>query len=366
MPSQRVVFVQKFVPHYRLPFFERVKSQLESDNIEFSLVYGPPDPFEGSKVKTVSPNWGTRTDSRIFNVRGRYVYWQNALKHVRKGDLVVVEHAAKLLDNYPLFILGLFGYLKLSYFGHGEDFLADGKRGLAHWLRRITVSRVARWFAYTEIARQSLQAQGVADEKVSVVNNTLVAPPVPDGDIERKPSQFIYIGGLYDHKKIPFLLEACEHLATLTTHEFRLLIVGEGPLQDDVREAANEHPWLDYLGSKYGSERHRLLAESAAILLPGAVGLVAIDSFHFATPLVTIASKAHGPEVAYLVDGENAVVLAPNAGPSEYADTLRDLLENPTKINTLQDGCHQASEFYTMDAMVDNFCRGVRDTFGAS
>ena len=66
----RVVFVQKFVPHYRLPFFEGVRAALAARGIEFVLLYGRPDPYEGSKVRTVRPEWGVELDARILRVRG--------------------------------------------------------------------------------------------------------------------------------------------------------------------------------------------------------------------------------------------------------------------------------------------------------
>jgi len=34
---KRVVFIQKFVPHYRLPLFESLRDKLHKNNIEFIL-----------------------------------------------------------------------------------------------------------------------------------------------------------------------------------------------------------------------------------------------------------------------------------------------------------------------------------------
>ena len=118
----RVVFVQKFVPHYRLPMFEQLRDNLAKNDVEFVLLYGHPDAYEGSKVRTMEPSWGLKVDSRIFSVLGRYLYWQGANKHIKKGDLVIVEHAAKLLDNYVIFAKRQLGGCKMAYFGHGKCF----------------------------------------------------------------------------------------------------------------------------------------------------------------------------------------------------------------------------------------------------
>jgi hypothetical protein len=85
----RVVFVQKFVPHYRLPFFERVKTILAERNIEFILLYGVPDPYESSKVAMARPGWGIELKTIHIKLASRYLYWMNAFKYINRNDFAV-------------------------------------------------------------------------------------------------------------------------------------------------------------------------------------------------------------------------------------------------------------------------------------
>lgn len=351
----KIVFVQKFVPHYRLPFFDGVKKRLAEKGIEFTLVYGDPDPFEGSKVRTVSPDWATRVDSTILRVFGRYLYWQGASGHVARGDLVIVEHAAKLLDNYLLFFRHLTGTIGYAYFGHGENFQSKYELSVSRWLKRLMLKNVSQWFAYTDVSRRSLLRQGVSDEKITVVNNTLsVADRYRPDSIEKSDGHFVYIGGLYKDKNLELLFAAGEHLSQNNPH-FVLHVIGDGPLRPMVEAATARHAWLRYHGALYGTERDALLATSNAILMPGLVGLVIIDAFLYEAPIITSASGQHSPEIAYLEAGVNGLVDTAATGADSFAATVQTLIDDAALATRLRRGCRESLAQYSIDRMVDRF-----------
>lgn len=355
----RVVFVQKFVPHYRLPFFEGLRARLAARGDELVLIYGPPDPFEGSKVKTVSPDWGIAVRSRIMKLAGRYLYWQGAYKYIQKDDLVVVEHAAKLLDNYPIFLMQKMGRIKMGYFGHGENFQSKYELPISRVIKKAMLRSVARWFAYTEVSRQSLLRQGVEADIISVVNNTLARPESLESlaDEPSTKNRFLYIGGMYKDKRIDVLLEAAE-IVRSAVPDFELHLVGSGPQQNLVEEAAKRHSWVTFHGQLYGQERDALIASSEAILMPGLVGLVAIDSFFFASPIITSHAGQHSPEIAYLEDEKNALFDGPGTARS-YAELVNRFISDTELRQRLCENCRLSADRYSIDNMVTNFCAGL-------
>lgn len=359
----RVVFVQKFVPHYRLPFFEQVAEKLDHEGIEFLLVYGKADPFEGSKVKTVFPEWGIKTNTRHLKIKGRYLYWQNAMSVIKRGDFVIVEHAAKLLDNYLIFAARQVGYLKMGYFGHGHNFQTTTEYKISAVLKRFMLKRIDRWFAYTKISQQSLLEQQVNSEIISVVNNTLEkSANVELADTAPNPLSFCFIGGMYDLKLLSLLIAACTIVAKAHP-DFELNVVGQGPDKNLVDDAAKTQPWLKVHGALYGQDRDRVLANSSAILMPGLVGLVAIDAFHFRRPIITSDAGEHSPEIAYLEDGYNSLMDRGDAHgkvtPETYAETVYKYIEDSLLQDHLRDGCRKSTEEYSIENMANNFCRGI-------
>ncbi len=354
----RVVFVQKFVPHYRLPFFERVREILTERHIEFVLLYAEPDPYEASKVRMVQPDWGTQLNTRHFSVAGRYLYWTGVFKHLERGDFVVVEHAAKLLDNYVIFAARQFGYLKMGYFGHGENFQPTTEYKLSAWLKRIMLN-VDRWFAYTDVSKNSLLRQSIDEDKITVVNNTLVLSANADlGNTPPTPGSCVFIGGMYDLKFLPFLLEASDIISERNP-AFQLHLVGDGPERAAMEAAAESRSWLHVHGSLYGIERDRMLAQSSAILMPGLVGLIAIDSFQFARPLITSDAGEHSPEIAYLANGENCLIDTGEVTPASYADLVLKYLGDEDLQKSLMQGCRDSNKLYSLENMAQNFCNGI-------
>lgn len=356
---KRVVFVQKFVPHYRLPLFELLKEKLAAHNIEFILVYGQPDPFEGSKIKMMFPEWGRRVKSLIIPLPGRYVYLQGSPRFVKKGDVVIVEHASKLLDNYVLFFLQQIGFLHLCYFGHGHNFQDAHELKIAAKIKNAMVARISRWFAYTDMSVKSLVNQNVDPKRIVTVNNTLTKSTLlSEEDVTRNKNKFLYIGGLYADKRLDFLLNAGK-LVHETNPGFELHLVGTGPESESIAAFADANDWCVYHGSVYGEERDRILYESSAILMPGLVGLVAIDSFHFASPIISTNCGQHSPEVIYLENGANAVILEDEGTEASYAAAVSKFLNDDAWSEQLRQGCRDAADTYTIENTAERFVSGI-------
>lgn len=358
----RVVFIQKFVPHYRLPFFERVRDSFAAQGIQFVLLYCEPDPYENSKVQMVYPDWGVRVKTRHFSVFGRYLYWANLSKELKKGDLVIVEHAAKLLNNYPLFVARQLGWLKMGYFGHGENFQPTTELRLSAFVKKLMLRRVDHWFAYTEVSRQSLLRQSVDESVITVVNNSL-APSKNSilGEQPPEPFSCVYIGGLYSLKLLPLLIEASA-LVAAKLPEFKLYIVGEGPDKSFIEESAKLYPWLKVKGALYSDERDKILAKCTAILMPGLVGLIAIDSFQFQRPIITSNAGEHSPEIAYLSDEHNCLIdsgINGDVTAASYSHAVLRFLNDSALQGRLRDNCKESADKYSVERMANSFVSAV-------
>jgi glycosyltransferase involved in cell wall biosynthesis len=221
--------------------------------------------------------------------------------------------------------------------------------------------KVARWFAYTDVSLDSLIRQGVPEERISVVNNTLVAPKNTFSEVAKTPGKFLYIGGLYKDKRLDLIIDAFK-IVYQTHPNVRLTIVGTGPLASQVEDAASRHDGIDWLGAIYGEERNRVIAESDAILMPGLVGLVAVDAFYFRAPILTSHAGQHSPEVAYLKDGFNALFDHTSGNAESFARLMRRWLDESGLADSLREGCTIAASQYTIENMVERFIAGVSET----
>jgi glycosyltransferase involved in cell wall biosynthesis len=166
----------------------------------------------------------------------------------------------------------------------------------------------------------------------------------------------LFIGALSPSKRLPFLVEAAEAIAGRLPG-FRLLVAGAGREHGLVEAAAARTPAVVPVGPVFGARKALLGAAADVLLMPGLVGLCAVDSFVLGTPIVTTRWPWHAPEFEYLDDGRNALI-APD-DPRRYADTVADLLEDPERLGALQRGCRASALRYTVEEMSRRFADGL-------
>jgi glycosyltransferase involved in cell wall biosynthesis len=167
---------------------------------------------------------------------------------------------------------------------------------------------------------------------------------------------------LYEHKRVPFLIEAADRVAAKVA-QFELIVVGDGSLRPWLQSQAKSRPWLRLEGANQGEMRDELFASSELTLMPGGIGLVAVDSFAARAPLVTTSDALHGPEVEYLQEGINGRVLQ-HPSVKDYADAVIRLLTNQALRQELADGCENSAQKYTTEAMVIRFASGISAAIG--
>jgi len=234
------------------------------------------------------------------------------------------------------------------------------------------LTRAADWFfAYTEGSRDSVVSDGYPVAQTTIVQNSIDTDDlqsdmslISDAQLNnfRRENQLghltaIFVGGLDESKRLPFLFDACRH-AFQMNENFRLLVVGSGPLRENVERLVETEPWLRYLGPLFGHEKALAIAAADLICMPGRVGLVAVDSFAAGRPIVTTAWPWHGPEFEYLEDGKTCVVSA--EGERSYANALMRLLTDRQELQTMQEACRSARGRFTIDEMAARFFEGIQ------
>jgi glycosyltransferase involved in cell wall biosynthesis len=167
----------------------------------------------------------------------------------------------------------------------------------------------------------------------------------------------IFLGSLYPEKELGVLLAAARRIH-LAHPDFILLIVGDGPQRGTVAQAARTDSFVRYTGRLDGIEKAVALGVAELMMLPGLVGLAILDAFAARVPLATRALSIHSPEIDYLSNGINGVMVD-SLDSDSYADTVSSLLDDPGALHRLRAGCSASAEQYTVSAMVENFATGV-------
>lgn len=369
----KIVIVQMILPHYRRPFCELLRERLAEINIDLVLVYGSFSESEVLKKDNVEIAWVKRIKNRSLKI-GRYeLYWQPCLSYLSGADLVIVEQASKLILNYVLFAGQLLGIKKLGFWGHGKNFQEHNASAIGEGIKCYMSRHVHWWFAYNDLSAGIIQSLGYPANRITSVQNAIDTQRLVTDQHNITQSQLrhirvklgikgdnicIYTGGMYAEKRLRFLLEACVKIKN-DVKDFEMIFVGEGPEDKKIKEAAQKHKWIHYVGPRFGEEKVPYFMISKLFLMPASVGLSVLDTFVFGTPLITTNNSGHGPEIDYLNDGVNGVMVGGLFDSDVYAAQVVNLLKDDKAREKLIAGCRLAREKYTIEEMVERFAEGI-------
>ena len=366
---QRVVIINKSIPRYRVEFYNRLRNQLKSRNIELQLIYG--NTHVDSRKDAAVIDWAVARENRVVRLGNVNLIWQPCMKEVYSADLVIVEQANKLLLNYILIFRKLFAKKKFAFWGHGLNLQAS-RINPFNLFKRLYVTKSSWWFAYTNGVEKFLLKTGFDKNKITVVQNAIDTGKLHEHysgiteaeaqalkerlGIQNHEHVCIYCGSLYKEKKLEFLIATVETLRT-NGYPVKLIILGSGPMEGYVSEAAQQKPWLLFEGAKFGREKAMYFRVADLFLHPGAMGLAILDSFAFETPMVTTTYDYHGPEFHYIENNVNGVISSGDL--DDYVDTVAKLLDDPDRIEKIVSTFPMMRERYNIQAMVNNFSNGI-------
>jgi glycosyltransferase involved in cell wall biosynthesis len=347
---------QGCVPNYREPFFRRLAALGARQYVVF---YGDPEPE--SAVVAAQPPYrfdAVFVRNRWFRVFGRRMIYQPVFRRVAFGgfDALVVGHEVKYVANLALLAwFRLLGKPVLFWgFGSGQDAWDEGRGPIGKYLTRLVnaakgaLARLASgYLVYTESGAATLTRAGMKRERISVLDNTIdlddeIAQHARALALDRAALRhslgvapdatvLAFVGRLLAEKKVEELIAAARSLRADGV-EIELVIVGAGPQRGALEKMATGASWCHFLGPIHDSESiARIYRASDALVIPGYVGLAVNRAFAHGVPVITIASPVHSPEIDYVEDGGNGLILAPAdfvAGLKRFAGdaALRDRL----------------------------------------
>lgn len=367
---KKVLILYKFLPQYRVEFFDKLRDSLLEQDIELILIYGKLKNQDSKKNDERILEWARYRENKVFQIGSTGLLWQPCLDMLSKVDLVIVEQANSLLVNYLLIPLSKVMKFKFAFWGHGAN-LQDDPNSIKNRFKYFFLNKSDYWFAYTNGVAKFLRNKGVNSEKITVVNNAIDTKSLKDQYNDLSVEEVdelkikmgitgkniaIYCGGIYKEKRIDFLIEASKMIKE-QVNDFHLVFVGAGPDASSVEEASANCDWIHYVGAKFGSDRVAYFKMSGVFLMPGLVGLAVLDTFATQTPMVTTDFPYHSPEIEYLLNGKNGIITANNI--DDYSKQVIDLLQDRDKLEILKEGCVASSTQYNTENMVENFTRGI-------
>ncbi|WP_162344225.1 glycosyltransferase [Cyclobacterium salsum] len=360
-----VYFFINIASHYRGWLWLKI---LQSSDFKSSFFFGGSG---SSGIKTInlqSIDFSKYAD-RFFKVNNvwlgrRILIWQTGIIMFcikSKMNVAIFTGEMYCLSTWIAALICRIRKIEVVFWGHG----LYGNEGIVKLFIRNNFNRLAdKHLLYERRAKKLMVDQGFENDNLYVVFNSL------DYDYHRELRQkidpiskseafpffnnlsvpvIVFIGRLTSLKRLDILLDAIKRLNSGSLSA-NLLIIGEGPERsklEEIGKSSIDDSWLHFTGACYDEELiGHYLSKADLCVSPGNVGLTAIHSLSFGTPVATHSNLANQmPEVEAIIDGYNGFLFKEN-DVDDLSFKIKDWLENNSDRNELRQRCFEVVDSY--------------------
>lgn len=364
----RVVVLQPYVPAYRAPFFTALEARLRSQGHELVVAAGEPTGPQAKRNDAAHLDGVQQRTLRVrtLKVGSARLRLVNARSVWRDADVIVAELAAGSAATYGALLQCR---RPVGVWGHVEAFTAPDTR-VTRTLRRWQTRAAAHVLAYTDAGAAAAKDWGVASGHVTALHNTIDVGALTQaiaGIREQSQAEvrarlgvgtgpiFAMIGGLDASKRVDLVVETLDLLWS-SRPEIQLVVGGRGDLEAAFNPAVSRGQ-VQLLGYVENETKADLAHVATALLNPGRVGLVAVESMAMQLPLITTRGAGHGPEYGYLTPGVDSVECAPSA--SALAAAMTELADDPVGAGSMASAIGRKAEAFSLDHMVDKYAAAL-------
>lgn len=375
------VLHQGCVPNYREAFYRRLAAGRLREYVVF---HGTPEPGNGVIAATAPFAFKSEfVRNRFLRVFGRSLVYQPVFFRIAFGgfDALVIGHEIKYFMNVVLlYWFRAMGKPVLFWgFGTGQDF-HDQDRGplgravtrLINSAKRFLVRSASGYLAYTDSGVATVERAGMKRSRICVLNNTIdldaeIAAHAAAQKLDRTAVRrqwniapdavvFTFVGRLLSGKRVEDLIRGVAALRAAGIAA-DAIIVGDGPERQILEDEADGAPWCHFLGPVHDVDGiSRIYRASDALVIPGYVGLAVNRGFAHGMPIITIESSLHSPEIDYVENGINGLILAPDTG---FREGLRRFATDADLRAHLTRGALATRSKLDLGKMVAAFDEGV-------
>jgi len=205
-----------------------------------------------------------------------------------------------------------------------------------HSMKGTWQNAVDLYISLTEFSRQKFIEGGIPAERILVKSNFVY----PDPGVSGGGEYVLFAGRLTGEKGVETLLAAWDRVKPAG----RLKIVGEGPLEAQVREFCARRNNAEWLGAKTSAEVMKLMGEARVLVFPSEwyepFGRVAIESFAKGTPVIT--SRLAG--MAEIVQDKQTGLLFEPGDADDLARKIEWSLDHPNEMDAMRPKARMAYE----------------------
>ena len=346
---KKVLYFNNIYPLYRKPIWELL---LNEDRYNFNIYYSKQD-LKG--IKSFNPSSEYVNIRKISHLKnyffGETLIWQTkVVKNLifKNFQVAIFMGDMSVISTWIGSLICKLRNKKVYFWGHG---LYGNESSLKKFIRVLFLRLADRNILYENRAKNLLIKSGFDNKTLDVIYNSL------DYDnqlelfkrLEKKKNSnqlfkkkipiIVFIGRLTKNKKIDILIKSVE-IINKNNPRVNLLLIGDGPQKKNLQvlsnKILNKSNFIFYGGLYDEKKIAELLYESSICISPGNIGLTAIHSLSYGTPVASHDNlNFQMPEAESIIDGENGFLFKQN-DIIDLSNKILFWIENkkPNKKNT--------------------------------
>jgi glycosyltransferase involved in cell wall biosynthesis len=381
--KKKIGIAYHYIAHYRKNIFQRLS---KNQQFEFCIFAGLktdisiktlPDEFSSIPIEDGGIRW-----ELIDNYWMGNILWQKGLiKQIRqlKCSAVIFLGNVYFLSTWFAAIYCKLNGIKVLMWGHGYLKLEKGIRG---YIRKVFYSLAEAHFIYSEHSINIMRKQGLANKRLYKVNNSLDHPlqlrirkkvahiNSPYAPRFHPTLKLVFIGRLTAQKKIGLVLESLK-IILKSDVKASLHIIGDGEILGSLKNLAQTlrvSEFVVFYGACYEEERiASFLYHADVCVSPGEVGLTAMHSMVYGTPVITHGNKCRQmPEFESIISGETGDFFI-EGDPEDLAMKILQWNTSHLDREITRRRCYRMiDENYTPKYQERVFISGIRDALNES
>lgn len=361
-----VLFINNVAPLYRRNVWGKY---LKSSKMELHFFFGK-QKYGGIKTIDFSKGELRQYRDRVHDIKNvyflkKYLIWQqfDILKWIKKKpQTIVLLGEFNILTNWIITLLAALYDIEIVTKGHG---MYGNEKGLKLLARRGFLRVADKHLVYEKHGKNILKENGIDPDTVHILFNSLdydqhlqSRPNIPGFDKGKifhffeKPLHptLIFIGRLTKVKKLDLIINAANILQQRNV-DINVLFVGTGTEEKALKslaESSLKKGSYHFFGPSYDEHvNSRLVATADLCVAPGNVGLTAIHSLSYGTPVCTHSNLRYQmPEAEAIEDGVNGILFTQDDVKS-LSNAIESWILNNRDRNLVREKCYEVvDKFY--------------------
>ena len=291
-PCKQLHFIQRVTADYRIELFRSLEFIATRNNSSLSVYYSRGRKSEKNQLTKKKVGFLKHLKIRYLELNGTLFYWQSLPFLSFRNGVVFHNEAKRSLSLYLLVILKPILNYKLVLYG---NYRGAGK--LLTWI----LNRSDAYCGYTKLA---LDKVNVDVHKYVWDNTHLLESDWLKSKIKPvcRVKKCLLVARIQTNKRIHEFFEVVDFVRINSSDSLNVRVVGHADNETQKYIQSKLGPTDIYIDAVKFDDRFEHYDWADFVLMPGGIGLHALDSLARKTPVFTYKNESHGVEMAYLYD----------------------------------------------------------------